>query len=56
VLTLKRARAGLARGCSARRRPHWHRVSKGCQLGFRHMTREAHGTWLARSLDAATGK
>ena len=31
----------------ARRGPHWHRVSKGSYLGFRRMTREANGTWLA---------
>jgi integrase len=41
---------------ASRRAPHWHRVSKGCYVGFRRMTREAHGTWLARSLDAASGK
>lgn len=39
-----------------RRGPYWHRVSKGSYLGFRRMTPAAHGTWLARWLDASSGK
>ena len=39
-----------------RRGPYWHRVRKGSYVGFRRMAREAHGTWLARSLDASSGK
>ena len=39
-----------------RRGPYWHRVSKGSYLGFRRMTREANGTWLARWLDESSGK
>lgn len=39
-----------------RRGPYWHRVSKGSYIGFRRMAREGHGTWLARSLDASSGK
>ena len=40
----------------ARRGPYWHRVSKVSYLGFRRMTREANGTWLARWLDESSGK
>lgn len=39
-----------------RREPFWHRVSKGCYLGFRKMTADTEGTWTARALDEATGK
>ena len=39
-----------------RRGPYWHRVSKGNYLGFRRMTREGQGTWLARALDVPSGK
>lgn len=31
-----------------RREPYWHRLSKGCYLGFRNMTGDSPGTWLAR--------
>ena len=46
------ARAKLA----PRRGPYWHRISKGCYLGFRRMNSFGAGTWLARALDFATGK
>ena len=39
-----------------RRGPDWHRVSKGSYLGFRRMTREGNGRWLARWLDESSGK
>jgi integrase len=31
-----------------RRDPYWNRLQKGCYLGFRKMTADADGTWLAR--------
>lgn len=33
-----------------RRDPYWHRISKGCYVGFRKMTVGGDGTWLARCL------
>lgn len=39
-----------------RRDPYWQRVEAGCFLGYRKMTADAAGTWLARSRDATTGK
>lgn len=39
-----------------RRGPYWHRVSKGSYLGFRRMTKDGYGTWLARWLDESSGK
>jgi site-specific recombinase XerD len=39
-----------------RRDPYWQRVTKGCYLGFRRMSSESQGTWLARARDGATGK
>jgi integrase len=39
-----------------RREPYWHRVSKGCYLGFRRMTAGSAGNWVARALEATTGK
>jgi integrase len=39
-----------------RREPYWHRVSKGCYLGFRKMTADSEGSWTARALDERTGK
>lgn len=32
-----------------RRDPYWQRIEAGCYLGFRKMTPESAGTWLARS-------
>jgi len=34
-----------------RRGPYWHRLSKGCHVGFRKMTTTGHGSWLARARD-----
>jgi site-specific recombinase XerD len=46
-----------ARGIlKARRDPYWHRVAKGCYLGYRKMSSGAGGTWSARMLDDTTGK
>jgi len=39
-----------------RREPYWHRVSEGCYLGFRKMTTDSKGAWLARCRDKDTGK
>lgn len=32
----------------AKREPYWHRISKGCYLGFRKMSADTAGTWQAR--------
>jgi integrase len=32
-----------------RRGPYWHRVMKGCYVGYRKMTVSGHGSWLART-------
>lgn len=39
-----------------RRNAYWHRVRKGCYVGFRRMSATSEGTWLARAFDALTGK
>ena len=39
-----------------RREPYWHRVSKGSYVGFRKLTADTSGTWLARALLETTGK
>jgi len=39
-----------------RRDPYWQRITKGCYLGFRRMSSDSHGTWLARARDGVTGK
>lgn len=41
---------------AARRDPYWQRIEAGCFLGYRKMTADSAGTWLARSRDATTGK
>ena len=38
-----------------RRDPYWQRVTKGCYLGFRRMSSESQGTWLARARDGNHG-
>lgn len=38
-----------------RRGPYWHRVSKGCYVGYRKMTGTSPGSWLARARDDAAG-
>lgn len=40
----------------ARRDPYWQRVEAGGFVGFRRMTAESAGTWLARHRDPDTGK
>ena len=40
----------------ARREPYWHRIQAGCYLGFRKMTADSHGAWVARYRDEETGK
>lgn len=39
-----------------RRDPYWQRIEAGCFLGFRKMTADSVGTWLARSRDTTTEK
>lgn len=39
-----------------RREPYWHRISKGCYLGFRKMTADSAGTWVARCMDEVAHK
>jgi integrase len=39
-----------------RREPYWHRVRKGCFLGFRKTGQGGVGHWIARYRDAATGR
>ena len=39
-----------------RREPYWHRLSKGCYLGYRKMTSDSAGAWLARARDEEIGK
>ncbi|CAB3900996.1 tyrosine-type recombinase/integrase [Achromobacter animicus] len=34
-----------------RRAPYWHKISTGCYVGFRKMTADSVGTWLARYRD-----
>jgi integrase len=34
-----------------RRGPYWHRLAKGCYVGYRKMTPNGHGAWLARARD-----
>ena len=39
-----------------RREPHWHRMAKGCYLGFRKMNDSGHGNWIARAAQDGSGK
>lgn len=39
-----------------RREPYWSKVSKGCYLGYRKMTADSDGSWVARNLDETTRK
>jgi len=41
---------------SPRRDPYWHKVRKGCFLGYRKMVNGSSGNWIARCRDDATGK
>jgi hypothetical protein len=40
----------------ARREPYWHRITKGCYLGYRKTAASVDGTWIARAMDEATDK
>lgn len=46
------ARARLA----PRREPYWRRMAVGCHIGYRTMTDEADGAWIAKYRDPVTGK
>jgi hypothetical protein len=39
-----------------RREPYWHRIRKGCFVGYRLMNKGASGTWLARAWDEGKGR
>jgi integrase len=39
-----------------RREPYWHKISQSNHLGFRKMTSDSQGTWLARTYDNLTLK
>ncbi len=39
-----------------RREPYWHRISKGCYLGFRKMVSAGHGNWIGRAMQESSGK
>lgn len=39
-----------------RRDPYWQRVTEGCYVGFRLMSKDYPGAWSARSRDPETGK
>lgn len=39
-----------------RKAPYWHKLSSGCQLGFRKMTSTSVGSWSVRVYDPATRK
>lgn len=38
---------------AARRPPYWHRLSKGCYIGFRKMSADTAGTWQTRYRNAS---
>ena len=38
-----------------RRGPYWHRLAKGCYIGYRKMTAGGGGSWLARARDEEAG-
>lgn len=39
-----------------RREPYWHRLTKGCYLGFRKMGGLGHGNWIARAQVEVSGE
>lgn len=47
-ITTVKARDAL----TARHAPYWHRIAKGCYLGFQKTSASATGTWVARFHDA----
>lgn len=38
-----------------RREPYWHRLQRGCFLGYRKMTADGSGAWIARTRDQDAG-
>lgn len=38
-----------------RREPYWHRLRRGCYLGYRKMTADGDGVWIARAREEETG-
>ena len=38
-----------------RREPYWHRLRRGCYLGFHKMTSDGAGVWVARARDEEAG-
>ena len=40
---------------ATRREPYWHRLKRGCFLGYRKMSTDAAGAWVARSRDEDAG-
>ena len=38
-----------------RREPYWHRLRRGCYLGFRKMTSDGAGVWIARARNEEAG-
>lgn len=43
-------------GLKPKREPYWIRLNRGCTLGFRKMTTDSVGTWIARYRDPDSGK
>ena len=41
---------------AARTTPYWQKISNGCALGFRKMSKQSEGTWLAQFYDPSTQK
>ena len=39
-----------------RKAAYWRILRKGCQLGFRRMSADTPGTWLAQAYDPSTSK
>ncbi|MBH9552874.1 tyrosine-type recombinase/integrase [Inhella gelatinilytica] len=39
-----------------RNAPYWQRLDRGCMLGFRKLTAQSTGTWMARYSDAESGE
>lgn len=39
-----------------RREPYWNRIERGFYLGFRRMTKDSAGSWIARVFEASTGR
>jgi hypothetical protein len=39
-----------------RNAPYWQRLDRGCMLGYRKLTAQSAGTWMARFTDAESGE